>query len=200
MNFTIWLCTFLLGTTALAIGQAWIDRAEIARWLFTVLFNHVALVRRADFTIGSPLDPYMQRWWLIPRNRFCNVYLHCFLRSDDDRALHDHPWRSLSLLLRGECVEHTIDAGGIHQRRWLCVGDVRLRSATLAHRIELPRRVELSTAWKWHEGIEPCWTLFLTGPVERDWGFHCAERGWVPWQAFTDPATGGATTGKGCDA
>ena len=47
-----------------------------------------------------------------------NLYLHEFSRSDDDRALHDHPWLfNLSVLLSGTYVEHTIDAGGIHPGR-----------------------------------------------------------------------------------
>jgi hypothetical protein len=32
----------------------------------------------------------------------------------------------------------------------------------------------------------------------RAWGFHCPERGWVPWQDFTDPADPGLT-GRGCE-
>lgn len=40
---------------------------------------------------------------------------------------------------------------------------------------------------------------FLTGFRTRAWGFHCPEAGWVPWERFTDPATAGATVGRGCD-
>lgn len=47
--------------------------------------------RAPDFYIGGNANPYLLRWWVIPRNRFFNVYLHKFLRDDDDRALHDHP-------------------------------------------------------------------------------------------------------------
>jgi hypothetical protein len=48
--------------------------------------------RRPDFIIGGADNPYLLRWWIIPRNRWCNVYLHKILRDDDPRALHDHPW------------------------------------------------------------------------------------------------------------
>ena len=58
----------------------------------------------------------MRRWWVIPRNKWFNVYLHHFLRSDDDRALHDQPWWNLSILLDGEYTEHTIAAGGVRLR------------------------------------------------------------------------------------
>lgn len=67
------------------------------------------ITRRApDVVIGEVHRPYLLRWWVIPRNPVFNVYLHRFMRSDDDRALHDHPWSNLSILLRGSYGEHTI--------------------------------------------------------------------------------------------
>lgn len=142
--------------------------------------------RPADFVIGGGgARPYLLRWWMIPRNRFFNVYLHQFLRSDDDRALHDHPWFNLSIVLRGRYFEHTLRAGGIAVRTERHTGAVKLRSPWAAHRVELVHG-------------ETCWTLFITGPRMRAWGFHC-PRGWVPWWRFTDPATKGATVGRGCD-
>lgn len=43
-------------------------------------------------------------------------------RSDDDRALHDHPWVNMSILLEGTYTEHTIAQGGVHHatvyREW----------------------------------------------------------------------------------
>jgi hypothetical protein len=135
--------------------------------------------RAPDFVIGqgNPLGPYMNRWWLIPRNKLFNVYLHQFLRSDDDRALHDHPWANF---------EHTIDAGGIERRRMLFEGDIRVRwSGRFAHRVDL------------FDG--PCWTVFITGPRYRAWGFHCPEQGWIPWERFTAPTNRG-DVGAGCDA
>lgn len=154
---------------------AWVARRMLA----------TTLKREPDFIIGGGDRPYLLRWWLIPRNPLVNVYLHQFMRSDDDRALHDHPWLSASLMLVNEATEHTIAAGGVHRRRVIRAGDVRLRGARFAHRIEL------------HAGA--CLTLFITGPRLRAWGFHCAERGWVPWQRFTAPGDKGAI-GKGCDA
>lgn len=144
------------------------------------------LRRPPDVVIGGHRRPYLRRWWVIPRNPLFNVYLHEFLRSDDDRALHDHPWPNASFLLRGSYTEHTIDAGGINRRTVLKAGDRRIRwTGRIAHRIEL------------HDG--PCWTLFITGPRYRQWGFHCPEQGWIHWRRFTDPTDAGAI-GKGCDA
>lgn len=136
-------------------------------------------MRKPDFVIGGPERPYLLRWWLIPHNRFFNVYLHHFLRSDDDRAMHDHPWWNLSVLLTGQYREHM--PGKTKQRHRL---NVVLRRATAIHRIELTHG--------------PVWTLFITGPKIREWGFHCPN-GWRNWKVFTNPTDGGQTVGRGCD-
>lgn len=93
------------------------------------------VTRRApDFVIGSAEDPYLLRWWIIPRNKVFNIYLHRFMRSDEDRALHDHPWSNLSILLRGCYAEHTIRAGGINVRTERQAGQWKLRLfGTMAH-------------------------------------------------------------------
>lgn len=141
--------------------------------------------RPPDFVIGGQARPYLRRWWVIPRNKVFNICLHQFLRSDDDRALHDHPWANCSVLLRGCYVEHTIAAGGVHHRRLLIAGRLRLRlSGKHAHRVELLGA--------------PCWTLFITGPAYREWGFHCPDQGWVHWKRFTADEDAGAV-GRGCD-
>lgn len=138
--------------------------------------------RAPDFIIGKPGDDYLRRWFVIPRNRWFNIYLHQFIRSDDDRALHDHPWWNLSILLDGEYVEHTIERGGVNQRALYHAGDVKFRRATAAHRVELTNG--------------PCWSLFITGPRIREWGFHCPA-GWRHWQQFTSRGNSGEI-GKGC--
>lgn len=143
----------------------------------------IAFSRDPDFVIGGADKPYMRRWWIIPRNRFFNIYLHEFLRSDDDRALHDHPWWNLSLLLTNEYVEHTISAGGVNVRTLYNVGDLKFRSAKAAHRVELTRG--------------PTWSLFITGPTIREWGFHCPN-GCRPWKQFVDQRDHGSI-GRGCD-
>lgn len=143
----------------------------------------VSASRRPDLVIGNPDAPYMRRWWIFPRNRFLNVYLHLFLRSDTAVALHDHPWINCSVLLQGEYTEHVIAEGGVHVKTIRTAGEIKMRGAKSAHRIEL------------HAG--PCWTLFITGPKIREWGFHC-PRGWRHWKEFTNPKNPGEV-GRGCD-
>ena len=85
-------------------------------WLRDHLIT-IANKREPDYIIGQSNNPYMQRWWIIPRNRFFNIYLHKIIRSDDDRALHCHPFDSLSILLYNKYIEHTISQGGVHNKR-----------------------------------------------------------------------------------
>lgn len=167
------------------------------------LFNRAAaaLIRRGlrrepDFIIGGVENAYLLRWWLIPRNRFLNVYLHCFLRDDDDRALHDHPWCWASVLLDGSYIEHTIAAGGIHRHQLRTAPSIKVAGPRVAHRVEL---LPIETPHGPSANRRPCWTLFITGPRVREWGFHCPEEGWVHWQKFTDPGDTGLV-GPGCAA
>jgi hypothetical protein len=189
---------------------------RLADHLFEVLLDRVVMARPADFIVGadSPAGAYLLRWYLTPwrrlqtrwraraerhpnlRNRIVakalnllpNLYLHHFERDDDDRALHDHPSWAVSFMLQGRYIEHTIDAGGIHRRRLFVAGALRFLPTRHAHRIELPRI---------NGRPQPCWTLFLFGPTVRDWGFHCPEKGWVPWQEFTAAGKPGEI-GPGC--
>lgn len=155
--------------------------------------------REPDFVIGGHERPYLRRHWLIPRNRFFNIYVHQFVRSDDDRAHHDHPWLfNISWLIDGEYIEHTITAGGALVRTHRKAGDWKFRWGRAPHRVELigqegdPPDVPFIEA-------APCWTVFIISLVVRQWGFYCMERGWIHWKRFTAADDPGAV-GKGCGA
>lgn len=148
-------------------------------------------MREPDFIVGDPAEPYLRRWYVIPRNRRFNIYLHQFCHSDDDRALHDHPWVNCSILLSGTYIEWVQprwpeDDSWFLRRPWRPWAPWRLifRRASSAHRVELIAN-------------RTVWTLFLTGPVIREWGFHCPG-GWRHWKEFVATREGGNQTGKGC--
>lgn len=146
-------------------------------------------MRSPDFVIGPFESPYMLRWYMIPRNRWFGIYWHRFLRHDDDRALHDHPWWSFSIVLRGGYFEITRAHDGTEERKWYGPGSIKLRSAKYSHRIELAERSDGS--------LVHCETLFLMGPRVREWGFLCPQ-GWVHWRQFVSPGDHG-NVGKGCE-
>lgn len=180
--------------------------------------------RWPDFIVGQDSDggPYLLRWYVTPWRRWReqaeanptrwrrakaaiasvlpNLYVHMFLRDDDDRALHDHPSWAVSLILDGLYLEHTIANGGIHERRTWEAGSLRFLPTRHTHRIELS---PLPPSAGEHQGEQvptrvPCVTLFLFGPTVREWGFHCPYRGWVHWRDFTAPGRPGEV-GGGCD-
>lgn len=197
------------------------------KFIAQLLFKHVALPiaarRPPDFVVGERDAPYLLRWYLTPWraafkdipkaqrtrwqefvSRLPNLYLHCFLRSDDDRALHDHPWNWGSFMLAGGYTEVThqpysqtakfkgadymvidVQAEQMQVARIYSAGSLRWQRAEYAHRLILA------------DG-KCAWSLFFVGWRRRRWGFHCPQ-GWVPWEQFTDPATAGATVGRGCD-
>ncbi len=143
------------------------------------------------FYIGGRERPYMLRWYLIPHNRWLNLYLHKFCRDDDDRALHDHPWWFLSIMLRGRYWEtRPARPGMIVTQEAFCrhAPSVAFRRATDCHRVTLGRDIKRQPI--------PCWTLVVTGPNVREWGFHC-PKGFVPWHQFVSPVDSGEI-GPGC--
>ena len=87
---------------------------QLGLWLlFVSAFKQYARLIKPSKVItldgidGGERRPYLTRWHLIPRNRWFNLYLHKFVHGDDERALHDHPWPSASLILEGRYIEHT---------------------------------------------------------------------------------------------
>jgi len=150
---------------------------------------------KPHFIIGSPDDPYLLRWFLIPRNRFLNIYLHKFCKDDDDRALHDHPWWFISFLLWGRYDE--IISGDGTKAIYRDAPSVAYRPATWQHRVALPRIIAWNTKTdEISETRRPAWTIVITGPRVRDWGFWC-PKGFVPWQEFCDSDNSGSV-GRGC--
>lgn len=151
----------------------------------------LTIPREPDFTVWQDDEIYLRRWWIIPHNRWFNIYLHNFRHSDEDRAKHDHPWVNCSILLAGSYIEWVKadepENAWFLRRPWRpwAPWRITLRKAETAHRVELI------------DG-RPVWTLFLTGPVVRKWGFHCPN-GWVLWTSFVEQTPGGNKNGRGCE-
>lgn len=151
--------------------------------------------RQPDELIGGNERPYIKRWHIARKSRIPglsklleNVYLHNVVRSDDDRALHDHPWWNISIVLWGGYYEHmpvipdmyATDRGNWREtkRKWRGMGSIVFRRADAAHRLEIGKAATV-----------PCWTLFITGRKSREWGFYCPT-GWRHWTEFGE---------RGCD-
>lgn len=169
--------------------------AALCYWLSLKL---IAEQREPDQIIYRNTGRYLVRWWVLGRvwdeakreyvpRRFFGFtwYLHQFVQSDDDRAMHDHPWRWWSFLLRGAYYEYRpwsfrrnhagvmVPSGTtIHYYE---AGSIRSGQATDIHRIELARGA--------HRQELPTWTWFFVAEKEREWGFWCPQ-GWKFWRDF----------------
>lgn len=185
--------------------KAWNER------LYDFLINRYS-DRQPGIIIGNEDNPYLYRWYVIPRNPYFNIYFHCFKRSDDDRALHCHPWWNVSIILEGD-YDETVFVGGApeflsdgayveairNQGRKLFelpptkiirrnAGAIAFRRGRVAHRVILD---------EFAGNVIPVWTLFITGPRVRQWGFFC-PKGWRHWKEFVHNREGVSEVGQGC--
>jgi hypothetical protein len=115
--------------------------------------------------VNCDRDPYLIRWYILRWKRV-GLFLHKFIRSDEDRALHDHPWAFLVIPIWRGYHEHSVN--GV-RRVWPLIG-ARFRPATYRHRVELI-------------GGRPSWSLFIRFRRLRDWGFWNGENftQWADW-------------------
>mgnify|MGYP003705305179 FL=1 len=122
-------------------------------------------------------EPYLERYYLLLKDRKhfpFNVFLHKFLKSDPD-DLHDHPWPYATVILKGGYWEWIpqFNSKGIkvcEVAKWRGPGHFRFCRADSFHRIELDPSVK-------------CWTLFMPGRQQREWGF--LQNGqWVPHDEY----------------
>ena len=138
---------------------------------------------RSDITIGGSV--YMRRWRFFPE-WMPGIRVHNILKSDDDRALHDHPMSFVTIILKGGYYEYLSDGS----KTWHGPGSILYRQAKTMHRIELEK------VWKCphtsgdscgcppqEPKLQPAWTLVFRTRYFREWGF-ATKQGWVHNQQF----------------
>lgn len=129
---------------------------------------------------------YMGRWALF-ESRWLSARVHHIASEDYDRAMHDHPWAFVSLVLSGGYVElrpmcpddpSWVRMGDLWRERW--VGRWR-GPGTLAFRRPTDRHVV--------KDVQPgTYTLFIYGPARHWWGFY-TRTGKIHWQDFNAEIT-----------
>lgn len=124
---------------------------------------------------GPDGDLYLWRLYLI-ETPFGGIKLHRIIRPDHDRAMHDHPWDFLSIVLRGGYTEAVEPKGFVPSRHVVAVHPWRrIRWASFHRAEDLHRIVKL-------ERNRPAWTLVLSGRKRRAWGF--VEGPGAPWERW----------------
>lgn len=129
--------------------------------------------------IGDPANPLLVRWIVIRHPGFAGIFLHKLCRSDHDRALHDHPWGFVSLILKGGYEE-------IHRSEviWSSTGfPLDWYNERLVHK---PGAILFRPALWRHRviiGDKPSWNLIFVGPKYRRWGFW-PNGSWCWWRKY----------------
>ena len=100
--------------------------------------------------LGNTECPYIQRWVLDLG--FFSIRIHKWFGSDDARHFHDHPWFYISLVLWGSYND--ISPNGIKERK---APSIAYFPASHQHTVQLTSKT--------------CWTILITGPEKRQWGF-----------------------------
>lgn len=131
--------------------------------------------------IGPPDCPLMRRWFL--ETPLGSLRLHHFIKSDDERHLHDHPWPFATLVIAGSyddysycplceglgriTVLHAAHRSTVNCHRCLGKGKLvdHLRRGSFRIRPAKHRHAVRTTG---------AWTVIVTGPEERLWGFWMA--------------------------
>jgi len=110
----------------------------------------------------------LSRYHLCFTHRF-GVYVHKLWQSDDDRALHDHPWTFFTFLFHRGYWEHTVEG-----RKWRPRWSVLFRPAEYQHRLEVD---------------QPTWTFVIRFRRRRLWGFWVPTSGrhtrFLNWDSYT---------------
>lgn len=105
--------------------------------------------------LGDEKCPYCYRWVL--NLGLFSLRLHHWVASDDNRALHDHPYWFITFILKGRYYDVTEK-----KVEKMSVGTLRYRRRRHTHTVML-------------QPNEECWSLLLTGPKIHRWGFHLPD-------------------------
>lgn len=120
--------------------------------------------------LGGPGCRYITRW-VIDLGPLGSLRLHHWYGNDDQRAMHDHPWGFLTLVLWGSyddvthCPDCELPWGPTEHIDHLRAGSIRWRSAEHAHTVR----------------TTGAWTLLWTQPKRRYFGFLVRRGGITKW-------------------
>lgn len=153
---------------------------------------------------GGADDPTYWRYFVIPRNPVFNIYLHRFLKDDEEHH-HDHRMLNITFILQGSYFEERFawrphEGLPLPATKLIPVEQRQLfaRLPSTPHRVVLKRDADNRPI--------PIWSLFIGFPQLRKWGFWCPGDGaarWVPFERYVssiDPLNPGyGKPGLGCD-
>jgi hypothetical protein len=131
----------------------------------TDFFKRVEIMNTMPETSGQRAV-YMIRWNLIRIQSLFSIRIHHILLTDMDRDAHDHPWFFFAFIPKGGYWES-----------WGHKGEYWLPQRRRVRWFSFHRCTDLHKIEEFLNG-KSSWSLFITGRVVRDWGFH-TPTGWV---------------------
>jgi hypothetical protein len=136
-------------------------------------------------SLGRPECPYLYRW--VFNFGLFSIRVHHWLRSDDKRYFHNHPWAFISIVLKGGYTDVSVPLpgqwktpilatisthnGSMVNSDKLKAGSIRYRPSNHRHYVDVPKG--------------GCWSLLLCGPQIRKWGFWVNDKFYRPLRFFS---------------
>lgn len=153
---------------------------RLDRWIdgFIRRIRDDPTIRRSR--VGPVDDPFMDRYFVLPRNRVFNIYLH-YIHKSDVGELHDHRMASVSVILQGHYYEQRFVSKPV------LGSPLPLTTVTLVKRLHPVFRLpstphRLLIEWDGETGKPvPAWSLFFGFPHVRNWGFYTEKHGEAQW-------------------
>jgi len=124
-------------------------RSDVAE-VRSVRAHPPALITEWGKPLGLPQCPYVYRWRF--ECRLGSVRVHHWIAQDDPRAFHDHPWWFVTFVVKGGYTDRNPG------------GDDHLRAPAVRYREALHRHTVVPDPGG-------AWTVLITGPRSRVWGF-----------------------------
>lgn len=141
--------------------------------------NNKSNSRRSIIYDRADKEPYLIRYYMlfVDRVKFpFNIFIHKFMRGDDDEDPHDHPWGFFHIILSSGYWEnvpmniskHKFDRG--FYKVWRSTGYWNIVSSDYTHRIDL------------REGEPKPWTIFIPFKRNNNWGFWVKQTDTERWK------------------
>lgn len=118
---------------------------------------------RLNESLYCDKEVYLKRWRI--ETPWFSIRLHHWFHSDDNRNMHDHPWNFYTLILKGSYLDESK-----YGAERVKAGRIYYRPATHAHWVHLDK--------------SRVWSLILTGPKIRRWGFWVGKKWTVSFRYF----------------
>lgn len=135
--------------------------------ILTKLFKLQIIARNP----GPGKPDYLWRWHLLT-TRWGRIYLHRFMRPDEDPDPHDHPWDSWIFILKGGYREK-VYYDGTNKFKWYETHKAFSFRKMPAPTVHMIQKLEAPRVW----------TLLFCSKKRRNWGFLTPE-GWVYYRDY----------------